>query len=561
MNRMAMRSREAPMDWEREGDQHLPNVLNTPSPSLEDGPATTTSFSRTHSTASQGKESNGRGVLGSFASEPRLNRASSFAGSSNQSSPPLGWESTMSKPFQQDSQSGNLLSSSTSPSGFGLGSRTELESSPGSGGRLLGSDSSKLAPKPPPKTASFDLGMLRNEANMMEEDDNYQREYDNNRNGGTTGSGFSRRIPRRSNGQNGTPTSKKFSPISRSATAPLQSSRPWGNSRNFDNNSGNEGEEDEESNKNHSDGDMDGTGSNDEDQDHYEMEDRKSSKSSSKAWGSSHGHVSTVRRLGRRGLSRAGTGQYRPPSSQDRNDGSRVHARPWSENVDLPYIVSGYVQVALNATFICMILYIIFNFATTIQSDVNHRVESYRRQEMERIQQCRVDYNTNLCVRDLPALRDFCMKIKSCMEEPEPWIARTSVAAETFANIVNAFVNTMSYKALSFFVVLIFGAWLLLNYALYSYRSNHVIYHQHSVAPPTRTGSKDSAGPPSIGSNSNFSSAISGGIFSSSSTRRGGETRFKSLLSSSSASDRAEQEYGMVKRSDRQRNYESDIDE
>ncbi|KAF9158349.1 hypothetical protein BGX20_003432 [Mortierella sp. AD010] len=66
----------------------------------------------------------------------------------------------------------------------------------------------------------------------------------------------------------------------------------------------------------------------------------------------------------------------------------------------------------------------------------------------KRIETCRKDfYETYRCnVPYGPALFTTCENLRACMEMSPP--ARATVAAETFAHIVNSFVNTMSYKTM-----------------------------------------------------------------------------------------------------------------
>ncbi|KAF9428724.1 hypothetical protein BGZ94_001324 [Podila epigama] len=159
------------------------------------------------------------------------------------------------------------------------------------------------------------------------------------------------------------------------------------------------------------------------------------------------------------------------------------HARAWSENVDLPFILAGYVQVAMNTAIVGILLYLIFNFITTIQSDVSFRMDSMMTNERNRIQKCREEYVEYNCI--VPKSKTFamCEEFKSCMNQPEPRILRASVSAETLALIVNAFVHTISFKTMMFVFVLVFGGLYMSNQALSAYRLNHVVHHQHTMAP------------------------------------------------------------------------------
>ncbi|KAF8924189.1 hypothetical protein BGZ58_002071, partial [Dissophora ornata] len=190
--------------------------------------------------------------------------------------------------------------------------------------------------------------------------------------------------------------------------------------------------------------------------------------------------------------------------------------RVWSENVDLPFILSGYVQVAMNTVFVGVLIYIMANFITTIQSDVSSMMESLLSKERRRIDICKTQYyETYRCNGHIgPALYRECENLRACMEQPEPRIGRASVAAETFALIVNSFVNTISYKTMAFVMVIVFGGLYFSNHAISSYRSNHVMHHQHAiVAAPTPS-------PSGSGSNSGSGIHVSKGLSISNGSQR-----------------------------------------
>ncbi|KAG0292896.1 hypothetical protein BGZ98_002425, partial [Dissophora globulifera] len=187
-------------------------------------------------------------------------------------------------------------------------------------------------------------------------------------------------------------------------------------------------------------------------------------------------------------------GRTRQQQQQHQQHQPATLRRSWSENVDLPFILSGYVQVAMNTMFVGVLIYIVANFITTIQSDVSSMSEALLQRERRRIENCRKDYfEIYRCNGPIgPALFRTCEDARACMEQPDPRIGRASVAAETFALIFNSFVNTISYKTMGFVMVIVFGGLYVSNHAISSYRSNHVMLHQHAhtvVSPMTPSGS------------------------------------------------------------------------
>ncbi|KAF9203836.1 hypothetical protein BGZ49_005989 [Haplosporangium sp. Z 27] len=198
-------------------------------------------------------------------------------------------------------------------------------------------------------------------------------------------------------------------------------------------------------------------------------------------------------RMSRRNIKDQRTNSLRREVSQSHlQDQYPSKGRVWSENVDLPFILSGYVQVAMNTVFVGILIYIIANFIATIQSDVSMRMEGILNREIKKIERCRIDYyETYSCHKKHgPALFTVCENLLSCKEQPLPRIARATVAAETFAHIFNSFVNTMSYKTMGFVMVIVFGGLYFSNQAISSYRSNHVMHHQHTVVSPSNIPSR-----------------------------------------------------------------------
>ncbi|KAG0338583.1 hypothetical protein BG000_003733 [Podila horticola] len=116
--------------------------------------------------------------------------------------------------------------------------------------------------------------------------------------------------------------------------------------------------------------------------------------------------------------------QHQPPQPA-----SGAQARAWSENVDLPYILSGYVQVFMNTAIVGLLLYIIFNFIMTIQSDVSARMEGILISEQEKIKKCKIAYEAFHCETPHTLTVVTCEEMKSCMEQPEPRIGSISISS------------------------------------------------------------------------------------------------------------------------------------
>ncbi|GJJ77002.1 hypothetical protein EMPS_09361 [Entomortierella parvispora] len=447
MARMTIRSREAPMDWERENERDHPNIFSNQQPS----PLQSESLSSTPAPMLSQQS-----TFGSFSlPSGQMQRDSSFTSQSSQASFTSGWNSPASKPFSRDSQlpaTGLLDPTNVTKhgSGFSLSressfARPHSPSSPSANdgaaaaagfGALpsLSKSTSRGSPSAFPihdKKTSFDMGSLRKGVQPQEQDS----------------------LQSVRSGRAGSALHRKSTMLTTGSSS--------------DEDMGRDEDEDEAMEVDDQDS-FDNRGSY---RDDGLYEKRTSRGLRNRNW------ESIDNRVTRR------TGRYQSPATKktlvSKNE------RGWTENVDLPYIIAGYVQVGMNSAAAMALFYILWNFFVTIQSDVSSRMESLLEGERRRIQQCEIDYKRYNCIEPLPLTFANCERWKACMHMPEPRIGRATVSAETFAMIVNSFVNTISYKTMAFVMVLVFGGLYISNLAISSYRSNHILHHQHTIVPPS----------------------------------------------------------------------------
>jgi hypothetical protein len=156
--------------------------------------------------------------------------------------------------------------------------------------------------------------------------------------------------------------------------------------------------------------------------------------------------------------------------------------QPWSldQHRDLPYIASGYLQLGFNLFLISIILYFLVSFITTIQADVNKKVEEYSAEILSEISVCSKDYLENRCSPDqrVPAMQLACQAWERCMERDPAKVGRARVSAETFAEIVNSLIEPISYKTMIFCLALIFGSLFVSNFAFGLLRQKQYSSHQ-----------------------------------------------------------------------------------
>ncbi|KAK9474303.1 Di-sulfide bridge nucleocytoplasmic transport domain-containing protein [Dipodascopsis tothii] len=126
----------------------------------------------------------------------------------------------------------------------------------------------------------------------------------------------------------------------------------------------------------------------------------------------------------------------------------------------LPYIFGSYLQLAFNLFLVTVFLYLIVAFVTTIRNDVNQKVNEYIFEVLVEIDHCAKEYVANRCAPDqrVPAAEKSCLMWEKCMKRDASVIGRAKVSAETFAEIINSFVEHISYKTMLFCLLLVFGS-------------------------------------------------------------------------------------------------------
>ncbi|KAJ1926847.1 hypothetical protein IWQ60_003433 [Tieghemiomyces parasiticus] len=148
-------------------------------------------------------------------------------------------------------------------------------------------------------------------------------------------------------------------------------------------------------------------------------------------------------------------------------------ASVWTQRPDIPYILSGYIQMLFNLFIVAVVLYIVTQFIMTIQRDVDLKVDEYSDEILQEMALCTKSYLENRCSPDtrVPAMQKACAVWETCMNRDPKVVGRAKVSAETFAEIINSFIEPISYKTMAFFAMLLFGTLFISNFAFHFFRS------------------------------------------------------------------------------------------
>ncbi len=116
----------------------------------------------------------------------------------------------------------------------------------------------------------------------------------------------------------------------------------------------------------------------------------------------------------------------------------------------LPLVIMGYLQVAFNVILISSLLYFAFSFCRTVSRDVQLKVDEQLSALMSEISFCSKQYVENRCSPELrvPAMEKACIGWETCMRRDPSVTGRAKLSAETFAEIINGFIEPISYKTM-----------------------------------------------------------------------------------------------------------------
>ena len=123
---------------------------------------------------------------------------------------------------------------------------------------------------------------------------------------------------------------------------------------------------------------------------------------------------------------------------------SFVHNHP-----NLPQILSYYGQTILSWFFVAVVMFGVVRCWMTIQQDVELRVLKEAEGMIKENMHCQEEFEQHGCNNRASLGRAFiplCDKWEACMSRDAMAIARGRISAHTFAEILNEFVEPLSYK-------------------------------------------------------------------------------------------------------------------
>jgi len=126
----------------------------------------------------------------------------------------------------------------------------------------------------------------------------------------------------------------------------------------------------------------------------------------------------------------------------------------------VPQILSFYAQLAFNFFILVFIAFILWSIYSAFRADVDEMAHNAAGDIYAAIAECSKKYDDNRCAlvdARPPALHGQCEEWARCMSRDPMKVGRARLSARTFAEIFNNFVEPISYKAMAFSAILIFG--------------------------------------------------------------------------------------------------------
>jgi hypothetical protein len=133
-----------------------------------------------------------------------------------------------------------------------------------------------------------------------------------------------------------------------------------------------------------------------------------------------------------------------------------------------PHILSWWFQLLFNIFLLACCAYAIWSAWSAFSSDVDNKGHEAAAGVMAQMAVCAREYTKNNCApaTRMPALEAVCEEWGKCMNQDPYKVGRAKISAHTFGEIFNSFIEPISWKAMVFSAVLVFGCFALSNFAL-----------------------------------------------------------------------------------------------
>lgn len=160
--------------------------------------------------------------------------------------------------------------------------------------------------------------------------------------------------------------------------------------------------------------------------------------------------------MGIRGSDSDSEDDSRSRSRRDKYEGEKPRTWLWQvlhdieAHPNLPNVLSYYAEAGYNMFLLCFTVFVIWMAWSTIKGDIDTASDEATSVVVAEMAKCARDYVDNGCSKDNrpPALETICDSWEYCMNRDPTAVGRAKVSAKTFTDILNNFVEPMSYKSM-----------------------------------------------------------------------------------------------------------------
>ncbi|EED14299.1 nuclear envelope protein Brr6, putative [Talaromyces stipitatus ATCC 10500] len=145
------------------------------------------------------------------------------------------------------------------------------------------------------------------------------------------------------------------------------------------------------------------------------------------------------------------------------------------EHPNLPAILSYWLQLVWNLVLFSLVTWVVVSFVLTIKQDIDHAADAKRNDILTEISTCKEFYIQNSCnlASRPPALNEVCNNWERCMDQDPNRVARATVSVQTISAIITGFVDAISFKAFSYFLLTITTITIASNWSFIALRHQY----------------------------------------------------------------------------------------
>ncbi|RMD41859.1 hypothetical protein DV735_g3278, partial [Chaetothyriales sp. CBS 134920] len=147
-----------------------------------------------------------------------------------------------------------------------------------------------------------------------------------------------------------------------------------------------------------------------------------------------------------------------------------------------PAIIAKYLQILSNVFIFTCVFYLLFSAVATIRNDIDRLADETVSEILAEMSTCSRNYIENRCAADtrLPALETVCSNWEICMQRDPNAVKRARLSARTLADILNGFVEPISWKTMAVMFAGLVLVLLVTNGTFTLYRRQY----EHNHPPP-----------------------------------------------------------------------------